>query len=56
MDKKTKTSTQKEAYKRPTIHSQKVIERAALSCSNSPFLNSQTDTKDNSTICGYSDS
>jgi len=46
----------KKLYEKPQIVSEKIFERTALACNQDPFLNYQTDTKDNSTTCGYNDS
>ncbi len=49
-------SQSKKAYVAPSVQSQKVFERAALSCSHSAYSNSQWDYKDSWWTCGYHDS
>lgn len=46
----------KRNYTTPKIRSHKVLERAALSCDGSPFMNYLTNTKTSYTSCGYNDS
>lgn len=40
-------------YSKPTVSSQKVLERAALACSGTFTNNSYTNLKNNSTSCGF---
>lgn len=54
--KRQKKRQKKRSYKKPVIQAEQVFERTALACNQDPFLNLQTDTKDNATTCGYNDS
>ena len=46
----------KQPYSPPQVEREEIFERTALACNQDPYLNTQTDTKDNATTCGYTDS
>lgn len=50
------TKKTKRNYTTPKIRSHKVLERAALACDGSPFMNYLTNTKTGYGSCGYNDS
>ncbi|MCK5604040.1 hypothetical protein KAR91_19290 [Candidatus Pacearchaeota archaeon] len=50
------TKQTKRNYTTPKIRSHKVLERAALACDGSPFMNYLTNTKTGYGSCGYNDS
>jgi hypothetical protein len=51
--KKAESKTEKKAYSKPTIRSQKVLERAALACAGSAYPNSYYNLKNSYYSCGF---
>ncbi len=48
--------TEKRTYSAPALRSQKVLEKAALACSQSPYYNYLYNLKNSSSVCGYTSS